>query len=159
MLSLLESFGCSEEILTITAMLQVNHAFHQPTRQKANAVRHTHTPFSSYCIFYFKSQAKRKFCVYEGDHLTLLNVYNAFIRVSCIIHVLNNLELQYNQDPRWCQQNFIHYKSKCYQIGAKKCIYLTIGLCHAVSIREQLKRLLHRFKIKLVSCHGKKISS
>ena len=22
------------------------------------------------------------FCVYEGDHLTLLNVYNAFIRVS-----------------------------------------------------------------------------
>ena len=21
------------------------------------------------------------FCVYEGDHLTLLNVYNAFIRV------------------------------------------------------------------------------
>ncbi|XP_003384417.3 PREDICTED: probable ATP-dependent RNA helicase DHX35 [Amphimedon queenslandica] len=106
MLLLSESFGCSEEILTITAMLQVNHAFHQPTRQKANA-----------------SQAKRKFCVYEGDHLTLLNVYNAFIR--------------YNQDPRWCQQNFIHYKS----------------LCHAVSIREQLKRLLHRFKIKLVSCH------
>ncbi len=22
------------------------------------------------------------FCVYEGDHLTLLNVYNAFMRVS-----------------------------------------------------------------------------
>jgi len=29
-----------------------------------------------------QESAKRMFCVYEGDHLTLLNVYNAFIRVS-----------------------------------------------------------------------------
>ena len=29
------------------------------------------------------------------------------------------------------------------------------GLCHAVSIRERLKRLLTRFKVKLVSCDGK----
>ncbi len=28
------------------------------------------------------------------------------------------------------------------------------GLCHAVSIREQLKKLLQRFKVKLVSCEG-----
>ena len=33
-----DTFGCSEEILTITAMLQVNQAFHQPTRMKSNAV-------------------------------------------------------------------------------------------------------------------------
>ena len=29
-----------------------------------------------------QERARRMFCVYEGDHLTLLNVYNAFIRVS-----------------------------------------------------------------------------
>lgn len=40
MLIVKDTFGCSEEILTITAMLQVNQSFHQPTRQKANAVRH-----------------------------------------------------------------------------------------------------------------------
>jgi hypothetical protein len=28
------------------------------------------------------------------------------------------------------------------------------GLCHAVSIRERLKKLLVRFKVKLVSCEG-----
>lgn len=26
------------------------------------------------------------------------------------------------------------------------------GLCHAVNIREQLKKMLQRFKVKLVSC-------
>ena len=29
------------------------------------------------------------------------------------------------------------------------------GLCHAVSIRDRLKKLLVRFKVKLVSCDGK----
>lgn len=105
MLLMSEKFGCSEEVLTIAAMMQVQHVFTLPSRAKSQA-----------------ETRRRMFCVYEGDHLTMLNVYNAFIR--------------YNKNSRWCQENFLSYK----------------GLCHAVSIRERLKRLLTRFKVKLVSC-------
>ena len=35
---LLDTFGCSEEVVTIAAMLQVHHVFNQSTRQKAAAV-------------------------------------------------------------------------------------------------------------------------
>lgn len=107
MLLLSDTFGCSEEMLTITSMLQVQNVFQQPTRQKSSAIK-----------------AKRLFCVYEGDHLTLLNVYRAFIK--------------FDKNSRWCQQNFLHYKS----------------LCHAVNIREQLKKLLHKYKIKIISCES-----
>ncbi|XP_064393087.1 probable ATP-dependent RNA helicase DHX35 isoform X2 [Halichondria panicea] len=100
-----DQFGCSEEVLTVTAMLQIHHVFTVPSRAKGAA-----------------ATARRMFCVYEGDHLTLLNIYRAFIR--------------YNKNSRWCQENYLNYK----------------GLCRAVSIREQLKKLLHRFKVKLVSC-------
>ena len=30
----------------------------------------------------------------------------------------------------------------------------SVGLCHAVNIREQLKKVLQRFKVKMVSCEG-----
>lgn len=35
------------------------------------------------CLFIsLQEKARRMFCVHEGDHLTLLNVYQAFLRVS-----------------------------------------------------------------------------
>lgn len=105
MLLMSESFGCSEEVLTIAAMMQVQHVFTLPSRAKAQA-----------------ETRRRMFCVHEGDHITMLNVYNAFIR--------------YNKSSRWCAENFLSYK----------------GLCHASSIRERLRKLLVRFKVKLVSC-------
>ena len=100
-------FACSEEILTIAAMLQIQNIFVIPSTQRAAA-----------------NNAKRKFSVYEGDHITLLNVFEAFIK--------------YKKSPKWCHDNFLNYK----------------GLCHAVKIREQLKRLLIQFKVQLVSCDG-----
>ena len=47
---LLDTFGCSEEAVTIAAMLQVHHVFNQSSRQKAAAVSQTtspHCPFIS----------------------------------------------------------------------------------------------------------------
>lgn len=37
-------------------------------------------------MFYVLLQARehRKFAVAEGDHLTMLNVYEAFIKVTCL---------------------------------------------------------------------------
>ena len=73
--------------MTVAAMLQVHRVFNLTTRQKAAAVGLTPTHQSVdvlVCIVYIPSQeaARRKFCVYEGDHLTLLNIYKAFIRAS-----------------------------------------------------------------------------
>lgn len=76
--------GCSSEIVSIIAMLQIQDAFIRPkfgaTIQKAK-IQHRH------------------FEVAEGDILTLLNVYNGF---------KNN---QYS--IKWCHRFFINYNELC----------------------------------------------
>lgn len=93
-------FGCIEEALTISAMLQVQNIFLSPPGKKAQAQR-----------------AKLKFAVEEGDFLTAINVYNAF--------------LQNSQSRQFCEQHFLNFK----------------GLLRAVEIRFRLSKLLARFKV------------
>ncbi|ELK04189.1 Putative ATP-dependent RNA helicase DHX35 [Pteropus alecto] len=106
---LLESgnFGCSQEILSIAAMMQIQNIFVFPSNQKSQAIR-----------------AHRKFAVEEGDHLTMLNVYEAFIK--------------HNKNSRWCQEHFLNYK----------------GLVRAATVREQLKKLLVKFQVPKKSSEG-----
>ncbi|XP_043351663.1 probable ATP-dependent RNA helicase DHX35 isoform X5 [Dermochelys coriacea] len=106
---LLESgnFGCSQEILSIAAMMQIQNIFMFPPNQKAQAIR-----------------KHRKFAVEEGDHLTMLNVYEAFIKHS--------------KNSQWCQEHFLNYK----------------GLVRATTVREQLKKLLVKFKVPKKSSEG-----
>lgn len=54
---------CSEEILTIVAMLSVQNVFYRPKEKQQQA-----------------DQKKAKFHDSNGDHLMLLNVYNSWIR-------------------------------------------------------------------------------
>ncbi|XP_028329912.1 ATP-dependent RNA helicase DHX15 isoform X1 [Gouania willdenowi] len=54
-------YKCSNEVLSITAMLSVSQCFVRPIESKKEA-----------------DQAKMRFCHIDGDHLTLLNVYHAF---------------------------------------------------------------------------------
>ncbi|KAK1797015.1 hypothetical protein P4O66_008414 [Electrophorus voltai] len=54
-------FNCSNEVLSITAMLSVPQCFVRPTEAKKAA-----------------DEAKMRFAHIDGDHLTLLNVYHAF---------------------------------------------------------------------------------
>jgi len=77
-----------------------------------------------WCNFTHQERAKLKFSVHEGDHLTLLNVYRAFIKNK--------------KNSKWCHENFLNYKS----------------LSHAVRIKEQLESILKRFQIPIVSCNG-----
>ncbi len=102
-----EEFNCSEEMATIAAMMQIQNVFITPPKQKIES-----------------NKAKRRFAVEEGDHITMLNVYNAFIK--------------FNKNSKWCHEYFLNYK----------------GLTRAVEIRNQLIRLLTRFKVKMVSCEG-----
>lgn len=54
-------FGCSNEILSLTAMLSVPNVFVRPNNARKEA-----------------DMAKAQFTHPEGDHLTMLNVYHAF---------------------------------------------------------------------------------
>lgn len=96
------TMGCLSEILSIAAMTSLQGAvwFHHDGEKKAT------------------ESARRKFAAEEGDHLTLLNVYQAFVTKG-------------RKDSKWCRDNFLNYKS----------------MSRAVSVRAQLKRYLERFGI------------
>eukprot|EP01125_Pyxidicula_operculata_P017655 TRINITY_DN6217_c0_g1_i1.p1 TRINITY_DN6217_c0_g1~~TRINITY_DN6217_c0_g1_i1.p1 ORF type:complete len:1142 (+),score=298.97 TRINITY_DN6217_c0_g1_i1:1069-4494(+) len=59
MLIMSEEFGCSNEVVTIAAMLSVPTVFYRPKEREEEA-----------------DNCREKFMVPESDHLTLLNVYN-----------------------------------------------------------------------------------
>jgi ATP-dependent RNA helicase DDX35 len=96
------SFGVLSEMLTIAAMTSL---------QGAVWVQHdgAKKPMET---------ARRKFAVEEGDHLTLLNLYQAFVSKG-------------RKDAKWSRDNYVNFKS----------------LSRAISIRNQLRRYLERFGI------------
>ncbi|KAK4506985.1 hypothetical protein PRZ48_000719 [Zasmidium cellare] len=102
------SFGCLSEMLTIAAMVSLQ-----------GSVWFTHDTKKA------EETARRKFAVEEGDHLTLLNVYQAFVTKG-------------RKDSKWCQQHFLNFKS----------------MSRAVSIRNQLRRYLERFGIDVTESLG-----
>uniref|UniRef100_A0A8B9GZH6 DEAQ-box RNA dependent ATPase 1 n=1 Tax=Astyanax mexicanus TaxID=7994 RepID=A0A8B9GZH6_ASTMX len=71
-------FDCVSEMLTIAAMLTAPPCFVTPPPNKEEAAA-TH---------------RRPLLHSEGDHLTLINVYNAY--------------LQHNEDEAWCSTNFLN---------------------------------------------------
>jgi ATP-dependent RNA helicase DDX35 len=98
------SFQCLSEVLSIAAMtsLQGSVWFHHEGEKKA------------------MESSRRKFAVEEGDHLTLLNVYQAYVSKG-------------RKDAKWCRDNHLNHKS----------------MVRAVSIRTQLKRYLERLGVEV----------
>lgn len=80
-----EKFDCVQEILTIIAMLQVQHVFVTPSGRKQQA-----------------DKAKLKFTCVEGDHITLLNVYKSFV---------DKMSKNKKSIQQWCQSNYLNHKS------------------------------------------------
>ncbi|XP_077357992.1 ATP-dependent RNA helicase DHX8-like isoform X2 [Festucalex cinctus] len=97
--------GCSEEMLTIVSMLSVQNVFHRPKDKQIQA-----------------DQRKAKFSQAEGDHLTLLAVFNSW---------KNN-----KFSNPWCFENFIQARS----------------LRRAQDIRKQMMSIMDRHKLDVVSC-------
>mmetsp|Transcript_33661 Transcript_33661/g.95228 ORF Transcript_33661/g.95228 Transcript_33661/m.95228 type:complete len:1172 (-) Transcript_33661:83-3598(-) len=96
--------GCSEEVLTIVSMLSAQNIFYRPREKQAAA------------------DAKRaKFFAPEGDHLTLLTVYEAWKAAKFA-------------NP-WCYENFLQARS----------------LRRAQDVRKQLLQIMDRYKLDLVS--------
>eukprot|EP00898_Chlorokybus_atmophyticus_P004046 jgi/Chlat1/4642/Chrsp3S05597 len=96
--------GCSEEILTVVAMLSAQNVFYRPREKQAQA-----------------DQKKAKFFQPEGDHLTLLTVYESW-------------KANKFSNP-WCFENFIQARS----------------LRRAQDVRKQLMTIMDRYKLDIVS--------
>ncbi|KAL4646823.1 putative pre-mRNA-splicing factor ATP-dependent RNA helicase DHX16 [Arapaima gigas] len=76
-----EQYKCSEEVLTIAAMLSVNNSiFYRPKDKVVHA-----------------DNARMNFVVPGGDHLVLLNVYNQWVESG--------------YSTQWCYENFIQFRS------------------------------------------------
>ena len=102
-------YNCVNEILTIAAMCSLQSAgqgggiwFDHEGQRKAMEL------------------SRRKFAAEEGDHLTYLNVFQAFVGKG-------------KRDQRWCHQHHLNHTA----------------LSRAVSIRAQLRRYLERFGYKI----------
>lgn len=96
--------GCSSEVLTIVAMLSVQTIFYRPKEKQAAA-----------------DQLKQRFHSIHGDHITYLNVFQAW-------------DLS-GRSSRWCKTNFIYERS----------------MKRAFDIRGQLMTIMARFKLNVLS--------
>jgi ATP-dependent RNA helicase DHX8/PRP22 len=96
--------GCSDEILTIIAMIQTGNIFYRPREKQAQADR-----------------KRSNFFQPEGDHLTLLTVYEAW-------------KAKGFSGP-WCVENFIQVNS----------------LRRAQDVRKQLLEIMDKFKLNVIS--------
>lgn len=81
-------FNCSEDIITIVAMLSVPPVYYRPKERQKEA-----------------DMIREKFYVNESDHLTLLNVYNQWEQN------LKKVKNNYGKISTWCGKNFLHLKS------------------------------------------------
>lgn len=97
--------GCSEEVLTIVAMLSVQNVFYRPKEKQQEA-----------------DQRKIRFHQPEGDHLTLLAVYNGWKNS--------------NFSSQWCFENYIQARS----------------MKRAQDVRQQLLSIMERYHNDIVSC-------
>jgi len=96
---------CSDEVLSIVSMLSVQSIFYRPREKQQQA-----------------DQKRAKFFQPEGDHLTLLAVYQAWKRS--------------NYSNAWCYENFIQARS----------------MRRAQDVRKQLLQIIDRYKLDVISC-------
>ncbi|CAN6482719.1 unnamed protein product [Victoria cruziana] len=99
------SLGCLEEIIIIAAALSVQSIWASGRGAQKEL-----------------DDAKLRFAVAEGDHVSFLNIYQGFI--------------QSGKSSQWCYKNFVNYNSM------KKVL----------DVREQLIRLVKRLGLVIQSC-------
>lgn len=97
---------CSDEILSIVAMLNVQNVFYRPKEKQQLA-----------------DQKRAKFCQAEGDHITLLTVWEGW-------------KASRFSNP-WCFENFIQARS----------------MKRAQDVRKQLLAMMDRYKLDIISCN------
>eukprot|EP00949_MAST-11_sp_MAST-11-sp1_P003671 g3671.t1 len=97
--------GCSEEVLTIVSMLSVDNVWYRPKEKQAQA-----------------DQKKARFHQPEGDHITMLALYDAWAKS--------------NYSSQWCFENYVQART----------------MKRAADIRKQLVGILDRYGFDILSC-------
>ncbi|RXN28687.1 ATP-dependent RNA helicase DHX33 [Labeo rohita] len=97
-------FSCTEEVLTIISLLSVDSVLYNPPARRDDVLA-----------------VRKKFISSEGDHMTLLNIYRAYKKVSG------------NKD--WCRENFVNSRN--------------MGL--VLEVRAQLRDICIKMNMKLES--------
>ncbi|KAG5220181.1 DEAH-box ATP-dependent RNA helicase [Salix suchowensis] len=120
-------FKCSNEILTIVSMISVPNIRVRPADQKNQA-----------------DAAKTRFTVSDGDHLTLLNVYNQYMQSEPSSHrrrvcAYANFGAD-KSNENWPRTNFVSGRA----------------LAEAEKVRAQLQRLMKRSNLELISITDEK---
>ncbi|RVE63586.1 hypothetical protein OJAV_G00137650 [Oryzias javanicus] len=98
-------YSCSEEILSIVSLLSVDTVLYNPPARRDDVLA-----------------ARKKFTSSEGDHMTLLNIYRAFKKVS--------------GNKEWCRENFVNSRN--------------MGLVK--DVQAQLRDICLKLNLKLESC-------
>ncbi|TNN64759.1 putative ATP-dependent RNA helicase DHX33 [Liparis tanakae] len=98
-------FSCGEEILSIVSLLSVDTVLFNPPARREEVLA-----------------ARKKFASSEGDHVTLLNIYRAFKKVS--------------GNKEWCRENFVNSRN--------------MGLVK--DVQAQLRDICLKLNMKLESC-------
>ncbi|KAL7838138.1 hypothetical protein AOLI_G00265420 [Acnodon oligacanthus] len=97
-------FSCSEEVLTIVSLLSVDSVLYNPPARRDEVLA-----------------VRKKFISSEGDHMTLLNIYRAFKKVS--------------GNKEWCRENFVNSRN----------------MCLVAEVRAQLRDICIKLGLKLES--------
>lgn len=100
-------FSCLEEVISIVSLLSVDTVLYNPPARRDEV-----------------QAARKKFTSSEGDHVTLLNIYRAFKKVSG------------NKD--WCRENFVNSRN----------------MSLVKEVQTQLKEICLKLNLKLESCGG-----
>jgi ATP-dependent RNA helicase DHX8/PRP22 len=98
--------GCSKEVLTVSSMLSIDSVFYRPKEKQAAA-----------------DQKKARFFQAEGDHMTLLSVYEQWEKNGCM--------------AQWCHEHYLQARS----------------LARAKDIRNQLVGLMDKHQYDILSAN------
>ncbi|TYZ64887.1 hypothetical protein PybrP1_001110 [[Pythium] brassicae (nom. inval.)] len=98
--------GCAEEALSVVSMLSVESIFYSPRDKKTQA-----------------AQSRAKFQAFEGDQVTLLNIFNGYVQCGA------------KQRAKWCHDHFINPRA----------------MQRVESVRAQLRGYLERLELPLGS--------
>lgn len=99
--------GCSDEIVSIVAILSVGRIINQPRGPSAKRVA---------------QESLQNFASREGDLITMLNIFNAFISSR--------------KNQQWCRQRYFNFQA----------------LSQTLSIRKALLRSMKRYNLEVCSC-------
>lgn len=103
--------NCAEEALAVIAMVSTDASFFFSPKEKKEEA----------------AEARRKFIAPDGDHLTLLNIYRAYVASG---------SSGITESFRWCRDHFLNFRA----------------LKKAVDIASQLREHLIGLNLPIISC-------